>query len=854
MRSRRAIGLLLLLGAAAIVATWLLDRRLEKEPPRDPVRLAWAATAHPNVAFVLDASRPLVYSIPDGTRTLRLLVNANLPSETLEEGLSPDRPRRPRSFKVEMEETGPRGRPVDRRTWTFLAENGAFRDPKDGALRPSMFYLDSDHVASTSYEVLLDVGLTRRVKGLTLRLGESDPGIHDVIVRAFTPIDASDSRVAHGWDQLSDPIRIQLLSGNVYPEGLLRDEEKRNLLSRPWESLAPRGTWRSQPPKRVLYQELGDLEPDAGTAYEPHGLKVDATRQAVLHVPMAGARIRLDVRGWGPPPPATSDSSLGIHWIGPGLGQRSSRRVPWPGEDLAIEETWEGGYLIVDATRLGFVRAYRRTPDGEEEITPPEESLGCALLEAGREVEYSVPPAAGGPIPFRIDLRRVLTSPDASTARTWLYRDQIASRRGGLDLATSPVVLDLLDGKGKTIRSERLPLDSAVSPLDELPSTFGTARLGLPTTTALLLPLATRTVRVRLDGASTAGAVLVAGYNRIPGRPRERVVPDDFFRFDTRETRVPSWLTVLPERHDELLAEKRWTPIATQPLPDAEDEELLAGAFELDALKPVDRLPGKELLAPRDANSLPPSEDGLTEYYAELPTARETSVTLRGSRGLKSLRPSLLRIGPSLPATATLTLDGAPFATFRALSPVQEMVLPPVPTGSHRVRVDVPDGSRLFLNHQWPGPAGFAKRLAHPLETGRPLVFAHERTSPSREGLSLRFYAPSGEGTEIVLGVELVGPSVPPGVSVPALTPTSRRLRLRLGADRTALLLHGPGTRFARTPVAPLLLGPDLPPGRYRIECVLESGPPGLVTLSRSQAGLRSRAVLVRDDLEREAP
>lgn len=854
MKHRRALFLLLLVGSAALLTVWLLNRRLEKEPPRDPVRLAWAATAHPNVAFVLDASRSLVYSIPDGTRTLRLLVNANLPSETLEEGRSLERPRRPRSFRVEMEETGPRGRLVDRRTWAFLAEVGVFRDPRSGSLRPAMFYLDSDLIASTTYEVLLDVGRMRHVKGLKLRLAESDPGIHDVVVRAFTPVEASGSRVAHGWDQLSDPIRVQLLSGNVYPEGLLRDEEKQNLLSRPWESLAPRGTWRSRPMERVVYQELGELEPEIGTSYEPHGLKVDPTRQAVFHVPMAGARVRLEIRGWGPPPPAGTEATVGLHWIGQGIGRRSSRRVPWPAESLVVEESWEGGYLIVDAARLGFARAFRRTPAGEEEITPPEESLGCALLEPGGEVDFAVVPAPGGPIPFRVDLRRLLTAPDLSTARTWLYRDQIAARRAGLEAATSPATLELLDGSGRTFLRERLPLDPAVSPLDELPSTYGAARVGLPSTTALLLPVSTRTVRVRLAGASTIGPVLVAGYNRIPGRPRERVMPDDFYRFDTRETRIPSWLPVLPERHDALLVEKRWVPIATQPLPDAEEEELLSGVFELDALKPIEQLPGRELLAPRDADGLPPTEDGLTEYYRELPVGTETTVTLRGRRGLKSLRPGLLRVGPALPATATLRLDGAPFATLQALSPVQEMVLPPVTPGTHRVRANVPDGSRLFLNHQWPGADGFTKRLALPIEESRVLAFAHERPGRVREGLSLRFYSATGAGAAVVLRVEIAGPPVPPGAVVPTLTPVSRTFRLRLGADRTAILLHGPGPRFARTPIAPLVLGPDLPAGRYRIDCTLESGPPGLVTLSRSQAGLRSRAVLDRDDLGREAP
>lgn len=846
----------LLLGVLAVVAltAWRVNRRLKTPSPVDPARIAWTAKALPSVAFVLDASQALEYSVPDGSRVLRLLFNADLPPGILEEGLRADRPRRPRPYRVEIEETDYRGRLLARRTWTFLADVTPYRDPVDKGLRASLFYLDRDSVPSSTREILLEVREPQRVQGVRLKLLPSDGDVRDVIVRAYSPIAASPTRLGHGWDRLADPIRAQLLAGNVYPEGLLREDEKRNLLSRPWEPLAPNSSWGPRPREVLVYQRLDALEAEPGTDYEPQGVKVDATRQAVIPLPRAGARVRLEVRAWPTPPARSSErmpvDTVDLHWVGAGPGQRSFRRLPWPDPILSLETPYEGGYLLLSASRPGFVRAWRRADQGEEEITPVPEQLGCALLEPGQELVYTLPPSLDRSLPFRLDLRRILTDPSGLTARIWVSRSQISERWPMLRAQGSPVTYELLDVSGRALQTGSLPVDQELSPFEALPPSFGSWRLALPATTTLLTPPAARHVKVSLKPGTVP--VLVTAFDHAPDAPRLQVVPDDFFRFDTRESRIPDWFPVRPEGVELLTRHKRWVPLRTQPLPEVGAEAALEEPFELDPLRPLDGIPARELMAPNEMKGLPPREDGLTSYFREIRPGREELLTFRARAGVQALRPSLLWMAPKSPASGTLSLDGLPQVQFKTLAPFQEVLLPPIAPGARRLHLEA--GGRVFVSHVWPSPQDWVKRLGHPIGPGQVRSFAHTRPASLREGLTLRFCAAAAPGKEAVLALRILGPVPPTGSLHPSLTATERRFRFRLEPGRAAHLLHGAAPTLAQGPLLPVNLGPDLPPGAYRLECRLESGTAGFLSISRSQRGSRPKTLMDRDAILGEAP
>lgn len=825
-----------------------------------PDRMAWMAKASASATFVLDPSHRLEYSVPNSQGQLRLLINANLNPELLTEGLSEGSPKRARAFRVEIEELGAWGHPIRRQDWRFLAKVQTFRDPEQGTLRTLLFYPTRPWIPSGTCEVKVDIPPARRLRTLRLRLVEADPEIHDLVVRAYTSSLASLGHQDRGWEHLDERFRAQLISGNVYPEGLLRDQEKRNLLELQWQPLAPNSSWRQRPLERVVYRALTPMNPEVGTAYEPQGLRVDATRLAVFHLPMAGGGLRLEARAWDGPSagsaagPQQLRSFLKLHWVGLGLGNRKSQSHPWPGQTLMVEGAYQGGYLIAEANRPGYLRAWMKAPQGEVEITPPPASLGTALLGPGQEVSYSVPPAGSDPLALRLEVRQILRNPDLGTLKPWLDRDQISARWPLLSSRGSAVSLEILDGQDRTIHRASLPQDSGLSPLEDLPKSFQPARLSLPVSTALLLPPAARRVRIAVALDPLNPPVLVAAYNRPQSLPGVRVVPDDFYRFDTRETRFPEWYGLDPERLDRLIRDKRWIPVRTQSLPDAEEEGILSGAYELDPLEPQGGTFAREVLLPRKSWGLPPRVDGLNAYYREVRPGTASPVRLQARTGLQALRPTLLRIGAPQAAPFALEWDGKAAQQMPPPLAIQETLLPPQAPGSHRLRILGGGPGRFFLNHQWPGPEDWTKRLAYPCEPGRTLSFLHTRITSLPETLTLGFFTHARSAGDVTLHLRIVGPDPVCSRLQPTLTRMARLFRARALPSKAGFLLHGEGAALWAAPLASLSLGPDLPPGSYRVECRIESGPAGYLILSRSQAGVRPKAQVDQEPLLGASP
>lgn len=834
-----------------LCAAWPFIRRPPQTTPI-PERVGWTSSATPSVAFALNSANRLEYSLPGGTGRIKLLINATLPPDVLSAGgLEP--PGKPRPFQVEVELLDRSGTVRMKQTWDFLAEVQVYRDPSSAQLRSRMFYLDRNGVPSTTCEIGLELPQIQRLRTLRLKLVQADPAIQDFIVRAYCPETGSRNLQAHGWDRLADSIRAQLLSGNVYPEGLLREQEKRNLLSTIWKPLAPNSSWGPRPEQRQVYQVLENLLPEPGAAYEPSGLKLDSSRQAILHLPMAGGRFKLRIAASEAMTNRGKPSVLRLRWVGPGPGNLQFRTHAWTGETLEVESPFPGGYLIAESDRAGHLRAWQIHPSGAQEITPEAEHLGCVRLEVGEEVHFAVHPE--GPLPFRIDLRQILPQPDLRTVPMWIYRDQITARWPTLDPHRSPASYRIHDATGKVIAQGKLPLDPWLSPLEDLPAAFSPARVSLPAATTLLLPATARRVSVRHEPSERpTPSILVSAFNRPADLPRLRTLPDDFYRFDTRETWVPTWFTLAPENLDGWLRSKRWTLLRTQSLPDAGDDGLLSGAYEIDPLPLETALTAQEILTPRPPQALPARGEGLPSYYREIRPGKEQLLALRGLPEQKALRPSLLRIGPSPTAPVSVEWNGRLLPVFFPGAPIQERFLPPVPPGTRTLKIPDHGTGRYFVNHLWPEPGDWLRRQAYRCGTSRTLVFLHERKGRIEESLNLGAFVPTDAASPVVIRLRLIGPGPASGLPLPSLTSTDRRFRLLPQTNDKAILLDGASTTLLSMPTAALPLGSDLPPGRYRVECTLESGPASYLTLSRSQKGWRPKTLMTQEPLIGRTP
>jgi hypothetical protein len=829
----RRLSWAILLLVALSLAAWLAweqlgalvlisgsDRALQKR----------IAMSDSSLAYVLGKDRWTEFNIPRGTPSLRVVSNATLPSgENVDAAAG-----WPYVLQYEFLDGG--GKLLFQRDYAYRASLRQYQDEAGGVLFSASFFLDPTLMPSDGHIVALNLANLPQVSRMRVRIRQSDPLVHDVMLRVYMAETLPDFRIAHRWLRLSDEQKTGLAKGNVYSQDLLDENEIRNLLRGREQPLGPSGIAGSSYFSRTLYvmREYEGREISAPTP--PAGVVVEENIRGVIPLPEGGGKIRLEFLPLSQEKAPAPGSPIQVRWFGRLLDERSQAETAWQGEGATLEANWKGCLLEVSASGGMVVRAFLRQ-DGakgqekagqeaqEQEITPPAQYLRTFTAQPEDPLEFAIDHAGSDPTPFRIDIRQTLLPAEVAEDRP------------------VQVSYQLLDQAGKIIREGSILASPPVSRHDRLPpDTLGT-RVTDPSSYYFSLPVGVSAIRLTSDRPA-----LLAGYTRPWDMARANRVPEDAYMAEDAPDRSPAWFSLKPRDFQSWVMRNRSPLLITQFRPPVDSPDMLAGRYQWQDFHPQGAWLGRTLFTPQEEGQASRKET-LPATYRPILVGQDVSLTLKAPRGIKNVQPGLayFRHG-SEPFDVKVFLDGRLRYQGRGAGTDGEIALPALPVGHYRVRIESEAGVAFYLNHAEPQgklkTGSLLKRLANRFENGV-LRFEYEHGSSCEETLGMRLYTPQGQTGRSVLNVWLEAPRDRIVGPMSAWSFTRRRFDVRpetLAGTRIAANRRNGGDRGQAffMPMAQ-----DLPPGKYPLHVKLESGPGAYLLVSRIVPGLAAERKLM---------
>ena len=693
-----------------------------------------------------------------------------------------------------------------------------YRDPQHGRVVTRTFLLDPLAVPTDSRLMVVPIREQQRPVRLRVRVSHTDAALNDVMFRVYEQESLAVHKLAYRWQRLSEPQKERLARGNIYGPDLLRSAEKTNLLSQRWRPAGPAGIEHSSYLTRRLYVVQETLGEPVDERTIPYGLYVDRNTNGVIPLPEGTSKIRLQWLAVETPEPAPVGAQILLRWYGRNLGQRSETRVAFADPEGQLEAEFGEGLLEVLSEQPIVVRAFASDNDTSEEITPEPLRLRAYYPDTSLPVTFLVDHVGEQATPLRIDLRALLSPGAAAPGETARY--------------------EILDRDGRLISSGTLQPDLTPSRYERLSSFERDVRLSEPARHYFLFSRDVAAVRLH-----ASGGLLISAYSRPFDLVRELHLPEDVLGVK-REDRQPAWFVLRPANEQELLVNLRSEHVVLQDRPPTDDPQLLDGHYDWEEYQPAGPWRGRYLLIPREAG-LPVRDEARVALYHELPANQEVAAVLRGFRGHRELRPTLIFQRESeQPTSVTLLVDGTPVHATKIIGRRGELRLPTIAAGPHRILVRSSTATRWFMNFMDTDRPAFLRRLALRIDSDG-LEFEYLKRSAGQEVLTARVYQPGKQRMRLRVNIDYL----PPGRLAPTndWTFVQRSYDLRPEDDTRVSVLNpraatvDGGQRFF------LPLGSDLPPGSYRIRIRPLQDAHGYLALYRLIPGQQTVRAFLRE-------
>lgn len=411
----RLLGRLLAAMSVLIIGWWLLQTT--------PLT-RWLATANVSglpVELLEDAQRSSAYAVPEeqwltfsllpsGGR-LRLLANAQLPLDEVDLGL-PEPVKW--TYALHYRVLDGQDRVLSSETLQLESVVGVIEQADGSRLRA--LYQAPGGAAVTEGRLVYLAEPGANANRIQLRLAPLTAPVTAVLARLYQREQIPEHQLGYQWQRLSSAEKARLGEASVHGPARLSDRERRALLRRRWQPLAPSGIEGRDYQRITLYQ----LGTEAGAAIKtpvpPAGRLAGPGHDFVLPIPAPGGQVRLQLT---PVEAETATdaaaSSVELTWIGRPATQQAHWQQPL---DTAFIAELEPGLLLVRTTEPLAVRAWL-TPSGASEareITPEPTYLRAWELGPGLPLQYRVAHIGTTPTPWRLDLRR-LQRPETPPSR-----------------------------------------------------------------------------------------------------------------------------------------------------------------------------------------------------------------------------------------------------------------------------------------------------------------------------------------------------------------------------------------------------------------------------------------------------
>ena len=249
--------------------------------------------------------------------------------------------------------------------------------------------------------------------------------------------------------------------------------------------------------------------------------------------------------------------------------------------------------------------------------------------------------------------------------------------------------------------------------------------------------------------------------------------------------------------------------------------------------------PGRYLLTPRDPRSPPLGASSHGVGYRELPTDRQSKITLHTGPGRTVINPSLLfqRRGEGEAAPLEIIIDGQPFHNSYLPGASGEIPLPPLTPGAHQIELKTPFKGRFFISHA--AYPNHIKRYSVPIRAGQTLSYQINKSRrPHKEGsvISARIFAPAEAKGRILLQARFNKSRRLPDIQLKDWTLFNRHYDLRIAGGEPGLILGSRGLMVDSGQPFFIPLGRDLRPEEHRLTLSMQQGPTSYLVVGESRA------------------
>lgn len=772
----------------------------------------------PSEIYPLETNRWLKFDIPNNTQIVRLVSNASISSA---QTASPDM-RWP--YAIEYELLGSQGRTNATGIYNFKAEHTVFLDQQSGKPVEVNSYLERHLTPLGGRDWILNLGdpATAHAQVLRLRLHSHHPDLLEVGVRVYFRTAVPERKLPYLWDRLSENQKRDLARGNVYTFDGLNAREKYCLLRYRWAVAAPEGIPGRDFERRTLFirddtERLQEFKDSV-----PAGIAVDAHHWGVLPITNAPGACQIQLMD-----PATAAEtqlvSTTLLWHGERQPWIQTNHLRWSGTNRTVFAPDRDGYLEIRSSRPIYARAFQAAQGQTNEITPEPGHILTFMCSPTNSVEYDIDHVGQEPTLFRVDLRRCLPS--------------IKS----LPIAPGVVHYTLLAENGEILQGADVMLTNGFSPYDWLVINRTLTNVTVPQSLCFHLPPTVRALRVSTPGET----LFVNAYSR-PSQLAKRVrVPEDYSPIKPPVPPQPSWFTIRPRDGLQRREAGEATVVCVQTPPPTYDPLVQAGQYEWDSFLPDAAARGQMILLPPN-DSGPARPDSVPFSYFPVAVGSEQRVPFQAQPALPQAEPTLMLIftnGSS--GSVAVTLDGQTVLDNRLDAPVTAVRLGNWSAGEHRLRIRSTRPVSAYVNYVAGATnTAYLQRFCT-MASSNVLSFPYVKRQTDAEFLVLWIYSPvtpNPQPFEVRLRLKTATPA---GIGpFSQLTFTEREARVTPGSVRRTWLVGGAPARLDQGEPVFFPIGPDLPPGPYRIEVSVAGASPHWLTLCRTTPGLAERLKL----------
>jgi len=749
-----------------------------------------------STAYVMGNERWVTFSVPPLQRFIKVVSNASVPAHLYPElDLTCE-------YTLRYQVLDSSGRILRDQVLSVRGRSLNYRDDKTGTVFPAQAYLGLPLVPLSSRTTVVNLeGLKPGAYRLKLALTVADPRVRDAIVRVYHREKAQQHELGYLWHRFSREKRERLARASVYGPDLLTEKEKQNLLQNRWVALAPQGIHGKDYQERKLYSLKQRERKAKAEGILPRGLFVTDGKPGTVPIPEGLGCIRFELQRIED---ADGLAVVWLRWHRRDFATPVVSEMECEGARCIYREEFDGGLVEVEPSEDMVVRVFVEGLPEDMEITPVAPGIPGYVLRDDHPVEFSLVNPEGRQTALRLDVRRIHPEEafDTEAPVSWRY--------------------ELLDESRRQIAAGSIADVHSIARYDRVVGRFEGATVSNPIRRYLCLSPRYASVRI----FSNDDGVCVSGYTRPYEFVRRLRVPEQYLEFERKQSDSKNWFPIRPDNYTECILNAGEAFFKVQTRPRQVADNIRYGNYHVETCDPIDEVDSYKILAPVEHSEF--DRQLSPAYFANISPGRARSLDLVNIVRDPFIRPRIIYIGEDDSISVLrVFIDGKLHFELPQATNSNEAVLPPLAAGPHRVTVEAPEGSQVYLNNVAASTKGLHLERTVYWLGDEALRYQIEKKTAERETLSMGFYAEGWGAREVVLSVTILEANKVASLPVKSWTFTRNRYRIRQSGSGDIPVVGGATESLSGGELFFLTLGADLSPGPYKVHVELEEGSPG---------------------------